>query len=52
MIVKMTDQGEPGSTDTFAITLYDSSNNVLFASNWDGTTTVEQVLGGGNVVVH
>ena len=52
MIVNMTDMGEPGSSDTFAITLYDASNNLLFSSNWSGTQTMEQVLGGGNVVVH
>ena len=52
MIVTMTDKGEPGSSDTFGITLYDSSNNILFSSNWNGTTTLEQSLGGGNVVVH
>jgi hypothetical protein len=52
MIVSMTDNGEPGSSDTFAITLYDSSNNILFSSNWNGTKTIEQLLGGGNVVVH
>jgi hypothetical protein len=48
----MTDKGEPGSSDTFAITLYDGSNNLLFSSNWNGTATVEQLLGGGNTVVH
>jgi len=52
MIVTMTDKGEPGSADTFAITLYDGSNNLLFSSNWSGTQTVEQLLGGGNTVVH
>jgi hypothetical protein len=52
MIVTMTDKGEPGSGDTFAITLYDGSNNLLFSSNWNGTQTIEQVLGGGNTVVH
>jgi hypothetical protein len=52
MIVTMTDKGEPGSSDTFAITLYDGSNNLLFSSNWNGTATVEQLLGGGNTVVH
>lgn len=52
MIVTMTDKGEPGSSDTFGITLYGSSNQILFSSNWDTTKTIEQLLGGGNVVVH
>ncbi len=52
LIASMTDNGEPGNADTFAITLYDSANNLLFSSNWSGTATVEQLLGGGNVVVH
>ena len=52
MVVTMTDKGEPGSADTFGITLYDASNNLLFSSKWSGTQTAEQLLGGGNTVVH
>ena len=48
----LTDNGEPGSTDTIAITVWNKSGGLWFASNWDGTKTVEQVLGGGNLVVH
>jgi len=51
LIANMTDRGEPGKTDTFAITLYDG-NTLLFSSNWDGAKTIEQPLGGGNTVVH
>jgi hypothetical protein len=50
--VTMTDKGEPGSADKIAVTLWNKSGGVWFASNWDGTKTVEQVLGGGNLVVH
>ena len=50
--MSMTDKGEPGSSDTIAFALYDSANNLLFSSKWNGTKTVEQMLGGGNLVVH
>jgi hypothetical protein len=50
--MKLTDKGEAGMTDTIGITLYANGNgSLLFSSNWDGTKTVEQSLGGGNVVV-
>ncbi len=50
--MKLTDKGEPGSSDTIGITLYaNGSGALLFSSNWDGTRTVEQILGGGNLQV-
>jgi len=49
--VMMTDRGEPGKTDSSAITLYNKAGGVWFSSNWTGTTTAEQTLGGGNLVV-
>ena len=49
--MKMTDKGSPGSTDTIAFSLYDGST-LLYSSNWNGTQTIEQILGGGNLVVH
>ena len=50
--VKMTDMGDPGSSDKIAITVWNPQGGVWFASNWNGTTTIEQVLGGGNLKVH
>jgi len=50
--VTMTDKGEPGGSDTIAITVWNKSGGVWFSSNWNGVKTVEQVLGGGNLVVH
>jgi hypothetical protein len=50
--VTMTDRGEPGKTDSIAITLYNKAGGVWFASNWGGTKTIEQVIAGGNLVVH
>jgi hypothetical protein len=49
--VRLTDKGEPGSSDTLGITLWDG-NTLLFSSEWNGAQTLEQLLGGGNLVVH
>ncbi len=50
----MTDYGSPGSTDTLGITLWNGSGGIWFSTNWVGTppATVEQLLAGGNLVVH
>ncbi|MGH9847192.1 MAG: hypothetical protein ACREEM_51505, partial [Blastocatellia bacterium] len=50
--VVMTDKGEPGNLDTIAITVWNKTGGLWFASNWNGTATIEQLLGGGNLVVH
>src|SRR3989442_16032860 len=50
--VTMTDKGEPGSSDTIGITIWNKSGGLWFSSNWNSTQTVEQILGGGNLVVH
>jgi len=50
--MQMTDKGEPGSSDLIAFSLYDGTGKLLFSSNWNGTTTVQQTLGGGNLAVH
>jgi hypothetical protein len=47
----MTDKGEPGGYDTIGITLWNKSGGLWFASTWDGTKTLEQLLGGGNLAV-
>jgi hypothetical protein len=49
--VTMDDNGEPGRTDTIGITFWNSSGGLWFSSNWNGTTTLEQTLGGGNLQV-
>jgi PKD domain len=48
--VTMTDKGEPGSYDTIGITVWNKAGGLWFASRWDSTRTVEQLLGGGNLV--
>jgi hypothetical protein len=50
--VSMTDRGEPGASDSIGITLYDKNNALWLSSNWNVTKTVEQQLGGGNLVAH
>jgi len=50
--VTLTDRGEPGSNDSIAITVWNKSGGVWFASKWDGAKTVEQTIAGGNLVVH
>ncbi len=49
--ITMTDLGDPGSNDTIGVTLWDGSK-LVFSSEWNGAQTVEQLLGGGNLVVH
>ena len=49
--VTMTDFGSPTS-DKIGITVWNKSGGLWFASNWDGTRTVEQTLAGGNLSVH
>jgi hypothetical protein len=48
----MVDKGEPGRSDSIGITYWDNSGALWFSSNWNGTMTVEQLLKGGNLVVH
>jgi hypothetical protein len=49
--MEMTDRGEPGATDSISITLWNDAGGLLHSSNWNGTRSIEQTLGGGNLVV-
>ena len=49
--MEMTDKSLLGSPDTIGITVWNDAGGLLFSSRWDGTRTVEQSLGGGNLVV-
>jgi hypothetical protein len=49
--VKMTDNGEPGSADSLAVTIWNMTGGLWFASHWDDVETLEQTIGGGNLVV-
>jgi hypothetical protein len=50
--VNLTDRGEPGGNDTIAITVWNKSGGLWFSSRWNGTTSLEQLLGGGNLIAH
>jgi hypothetical protein len=49
--VLISDNGEPGTTDTMAVTIRNSAGAVWFCSNWDTVNLkgVEQLLGAGNI---
>jgi hypothetical protein len=49
--VDMTDAGQGGQTDTVGITLWNTDGGLYFSSNWNGTKTIQQLLGGGNISV-
>jgi hypothetical protein len=49
--VTMTDNGEPGKSDTISITYWNQDGGLWFSSNWSVTDTAEQLLSGGNLVV-
>jgi len=51
MIATLTDAGEPGNFDTIGFTLWNGTQ-LLYSSQWNGTQTIEQLLAGGNIVVH
>ncbi|HEV8507921.1 MAG TPA: Ig-like domain repeat protein, partial [Chitinophagaceae bacterium] len=50
--VTMTDNGEPGTYDAIAITVWNKNGGLWFASNWDGTISGEQILAGGNLKIN
>jgi hypothetical protein len=50
--VTMTDYGSPGTADTIGITVWNKSGGLWFASNWNGTRTIEQLLDGGALSAH
>jgi autotransporter-associated beta strand protein len=49
ILVAMSDSGEPGTNDAIAITVWNKTGGLWYASNWDGIRTQEQVLAGGNI---
>jgi hypothetical protein len=50
--VTLTDKGEPGTGDSIGITVWNKAGGMWFSSRWSGTTTIEQLLGGGNLSAH
>jgi len=49
--VTLTDYSQP-TKDTIGITVWSKTGVLDFSSNWNGAKTLEQTLGGGNLVVH
>jgi len=49
--MELTDKGEPGRYDSIGFTVWNDAGGLLFSSRWNGTRTVEQLLGGGNLVI-
>src|SRR5947207_7405029 len=47
--VLISDNGEPGATDTMAVTIRNGSGALWFSSNWVVASSVEQQLGAGNI---
>jgi hypothetical protein len=41
-----------GNPDSIGITLRTNGGQVIFSSHWNGVQTLEQILSGGNIVVH
>src|SRR5438045_4908933 len=52
VIATVVDNGEPGDSDTIAITIWSSKGVLLLSSRRGGGRTVGQTLNGGNFVVH
>ncbi|HLG33432.1 MAG TPA: M12 family metallo-peptidase [Bacteroidia bacterium] len=49
MQVKMRDNGEPGTSDSIAITIWNKQGGLWYSSNWNSTLTIRQVLAAGNL---
>jgi hypothetical protein len=48
--ITLTDNGEPGTSDTIGFSLWNGST-LVYSSNWTGTKTAEQTITGGNLQV-
>ena len=49
--VEMTDRGEPGNTDSYALTVWNSAGGIAYSSNWVTNRTTEMTLSRGNIQV-
>lgn len=50
--VTMTDNGQPGTNDSIAITVWNKTGGLWYSSNWNTTSTIKQLLQGGNLTVN
>ena len=51
LIITLTDAGEPAIADSIGITLW-NRDELWFSSRWTGVKTEEELLNGGNLVIH
>jgi hypothetical protein len=49
--VNLTDNGDRGTDDRIAISLWNGST-LMFSSNWNGSGTAEKQLGDGQLIIH
>ena len=52
LLCNITDKGEPGTSDSYSIKVTNSSNALIYSSNWVSPNTTELILNGGNIDVH
>jgi len=50
--IDMTDRTDAGTGDAIAITIWNKTGGLWFASNWNGIFTDQQVLAGGNININ
>jgi autotransporter-associated beta strand protein len=50
--MEMTDRSEAGTGDAIAISIWNKSRELWFASNWNGIVTSEQTLSEGNIRIN
>jgi autotransporter-associated beta strand protein len=50
--IDMTDRNDAGTGDAIAITTWNKTGGLLFASNWNGIVNDQQVLAGGNININ
>jgi autotransporter-associated beta strand protein len=50
--VDMTDRTDAGTGDAIAVTIWNKSGGLWFASNWNGLFTDQQVLAAGNISIN
>jgi len=51
LTLSLVDNGQPGTSDTIGIQLFNGST-LLFSNNWNGVQTVNKLIDGGNLMVH
>jgi len=50
--LNIADNGNPGTNDQLAVTIWNKAGGLWYASNWNGTRCILQTIAGGNEVIH